>query len=54
MTNYLKEYLESPSLLSYNKNKVELANEKVEDPTFLNCKFNNNISTEKEATPTYR
>jgi hypothetical protein len=38
MTNYLKEYLESPSLLAYNKNKVEVSNEKVEDPAFLNRK----------------
>jgi hypothetical protein len=39
MTNYLKEYLDSPSLLAYNKNKVELANDKLEDPTFLNRKY---------------
>ena len=24
MTNYFKEYIDSPSLLAYNKNKVEL------------------------------
>ncbi len=36
MTNYFKEYIDSPSLLGYNKNKVELIDEKNDDLSFLN------------------
>jgi hypothetical protein len=37
MTNYYKDYIESPSLLAYNKNKVELVEDKNDDLSFLNC-----------------
>jgi len=40
MTNYFKEYIDSPSLLAYNKNKVELVDEKNDDLSFLNRNVN--------------